>query len=512
MARHREHTPHLVQQMPTVLLVGAESLLGKEVRERLEISSIPAQIKLISVEEEGGILTVKEGEPIVIGPLGLQDLDGGKVVVLAGTPESSAQAFERVQTLNPRPMIVDVTGALDNKPGAQLRAPLAELHAHASSAIQLIAHPAAIVLALFLKRLQQAGMIHRSVIEIFEPASERGQRGLDELQQQTVGLLAFQKLKKEVYDAQASFNMLAQFGSDAPLSLAEIEARIDRQLTGLLSSPDDPPVPSLRLIQAPVFHGYSFSAFVEFEKNPGVEALSKALASSSIELRRSDQEPPSNVGAAGQSGIAVGNIVMDRHDSRACWFWIVADNLRIAADNAVQVVAQAFLPVLILVALFFTSCGYHVSGKSDLLPKNLHTIAIPRFDNVTVRYRLTDRLPEAIAREFIARTRYQIVPDPNQADAILQGAIVSYNSYPTVFDQRTGRASGLQVNVTMQVRLIERATGKVLFSRPGFEMKQRYEFSPSSAPQAYFDETDTAVDRLSHDVARDVVSAILESF
>jgi Lipopolysaccharide-assembly len=170
---------------------------------------------------------------------------------------------------------------------------------------------------------------------------------------------------------------------------------------------------------------------------------------------------------------------------------------------------RARAPVLAL-TLSCLSCGYHVSGKGDLLPKTLHTIAIPAFSNVTVRYRLTDRLPEALAREFIARTRYQVIPDANQADAVLHGAVTNYVSYPTVFDQRTGRASGLQVSVTMQVTLVERATGKVLFSRPSFEMKQRYEFS--IAPQAYFDESDTAVDRLSRDVARDVVSAILESF
>lgn len=163
-------------------------------------------------------------------------------------------------------------------------------------------------------------------------------------------------------------------------------------------------------------------------------------------------------------------------------------------------------------ALVVAGCGYHVAGKGDLLPQNLHTIAIPSFANVTVRYRLTERLPEALAREFIARTRYQIVPDPNKADAILRGTVSNYISYPTVFDQRTGRASGLQVSVTLQLELIERATGKVLFSRPGYETKQRYEFSQSSAPQAYFDESDTGVDRLSRDVARDIVSAILESF
>ncbi len=165
-----------------------------------------------------------------------------------------------------------------------------------------------------------------------------------------------------------------------------------------------------------------------------------------------------------------------------------------------------------LVLALTTSCGYHVSGKGDLLPKSLHTIAIPAFENVTAHYRLTDRLPEALSREFIARTRYTVVPDAQEADAILRGTVVNYVSFPAVFDQRSGRASGLQVSVTMQVSLTERKTGKVLFSRPGFEMRQTYEFSPSTAPQAYFDESETALARLSRDVARDVVSAILESF
>lgn len=156
------------------------------------------------------------------------------------------------------------------------------------------------------------------------------------------------------------------------------------------------------------------------------------------------------------------------------------------------------------------SCGYHVAGKTDLVPKSVKTIAVPAFANVTIRYKLTDRLPEAIAREFISRTRYQVVVDPQQADAVLSGTVVNYTSYPTVFDQRTGRASGLQVNVTLQVTLTERATGKVLFTRPSFETHQRYEISID--PKQYFEESDTALERLSRDVARDVVSAILESF
>jgi outer membrane lipopolysaccharide assembly protein LptE/RlpB len=167
-------------------------------------------------------------------------------------------------------------------------------------------------------------------------------------------------------------------------------------------------------------------------------------------------------------------------------------------------------PRLILFSLALSSCGYHVAGKADLVPKSVHTIAIPAFSNITTRYKLTDHLPEAITREFIARTRYQIVTDTSQADAVLRGAIVNYVAYPTTIDQQTGRASGLQVNVTLQVTLTERATGKVIFTRPSFEVHQRYELSIKAG--AYFDESDAALDRLSRDVARDLVSSILENF
>ena len=167
--------------------------------------------------------------------------------------------------------------------------------------------------------------------------------------------------------------------------------------------------------------------------------------------------------------------------------------------------------LLLALALALASCGYHVAGKADLVPQDVHTIAIPAFKNTTVRYKLTDRLPEAITREFITRTHYQIVNDPQQADAILNGSIVNYVAYPTLFDQATGRASGMQINVKMQVSLVERATGKVIFQRPNFEMHQRYEVSVTNTSQ-YFDESDAGLQRLSQDVARDLVSAILENF
>jgi aspartate-semialdehyde dehydrogenase len=185
--------------------------------------------------------------------------------------------------------------------------------------------------------------IQRAVVQIFAPASEHGTKGVTELQDQTVSLLSFKSLPKAVFDTQASFSLLARYGEEAPSSLEDAELRIDRHLTTLLSLPGagtGVPLPSLRLIQAPVFHGYSMSAWVEFEENPEMEAVESALSGRFIDVRGEGFEPPTNVGQAGQSGIAVGAIAPDRNEPNAWWFWIVTDNLRLAAENAIEVARQ----------------------------------------------------------------------------------------------------------------------------------------------------------------------------
>ena len=165
---------------------------------------------------------------------------------------------------------------------------------------------------------------------------------------------------------------------------------------------------------------------------------------------------------------------------------------------------------LLAVALCATGCGYHVAGKSDVMPQTIHTIAITPFANRTIQYKLAQRLPADITREFISRTRYKVVTDPKTADAVLDGAVLNFLSYPIIADQSSGRATVVQCSAYLKITLTERATGKVLFTRPSFEVRERYEISVD--PQAYFDESGAGVDRLGRDVARDVVTSILEKF
>src|SRR5919202_1454370 len=114
-------------------------------------------------------------------------------------------------------------------------------------------------------------------------------------------------------------------------------------------------------------------------------------------------------------------------------------------------------------ALLLTGCGYHIAGRADLLPKDLHTIAIEPFGNATVRANLARLVPAALAREFNSRTRYRAVADAAQADAVLTGAILRFDHSPIIADPQTGRATGALIVVVLQVTLTDRRTGKVLF-------------------------------------------------
>ena len=166
------------------------------------------------------------------------------------------------------------------------------------------------------------------------------------------------------------------------------------------------------------------------------------------------------------------------------------------------------VPALAVAAM--TGCGYHVGAHPNLLPKTIKTIAVPAFGNATPNYRLPSLLAADLTRELISRTRYAIVADPAQADAVLTGTLINFVNYPTIFDPISNRATGVQAVVTLQLTLTDRQTGKVLFTRPAGEFRERYEIATD--PQQYFDESGTALRRLSGDVARSVVTAILEAF
>ena len=179
--------------------------------------------------------------------------------------------------------------------------------------------------------------------------------------------------------------------------------------------------------------------------------------------------------------------------------------------------AQMCAVILVIVAL--GGCGYHIAGKSDSLPKSIHVIAVPALENKTASYRIEQRLTSATVHEFLAKTRYRVVPNPANADAVLRGKVLSLEAVPLLFDTKTGRATAMLVTVKCEITFEERESGKILYHSDNFLFRNQYEISvninnptdPTSV-RNFFDEQDPALERLAQDFATRLVAAVIENY
>ena len=162
------------------------------------------------------------------------------------------------------------------------------------------------------------------------------------------------------------------------------------------------------------------------------------------------------------------------------------------------------------VAMLLAGCGYHVAGRGSRLPGNLKTIAVPALENRTPRYRIEQRLTEAVVRELLARTSYRVVSNAAVADAVLRGQITGLESSAVLFDTATGRATTMVVTVRAAVRLEESGTKNILYRNDNFLFREQYQISTDVA--SFFEEQDPALERLARDFAARLVASLLANF
>jgi aspartate-semialdehyde dehydrogenase len=343
----------------TVALVGAVALKGKEVRDALGERSFPAvDIKLLDEDDALGQLDQVNDEPAFIQAVLPEHLEGVDFAFLTADEAFINKVWASVRDSGSE--IIDLSYALENNTDVALRAPWVEKEFeteaerelqkkakknkaepkpdHApryalQSAPVVIAHPAAVVLALLLGRLQTAAPLRLASAVIGQPASEYGRRGMDELHDQTVNLLSFQQMPTATFGTQAAFNIFSQSIDTAHPSLAETEARILRHfraIAGKLVAE-----PAVLLVQAPVFHGYAIAIFVQTAAASTAEALESALAGPHVTVAGGPDDFPSNVNIAGSSEIVV-SLRPDGAGGNGFWLFAACDNLRVSAIQAVE--------------------------------------------------------------------------------------------------------------------------------------------------------------------------------
>ena len=328
-----------------IAIVGAASIRGKQLNEALaESSFVTAEFVLMDDAQALGQLEAVGDEITFIQPIAADSFERIDFTFFCGAPDLTRRYWEAAQRAGSS--IIDLSAGLEGEAGVLVCAPWLQ-EAMGEGAPQssipslrtpaiVSAHPAALVLALLLERLQRAGPIRGVSATVLEPASEYGRAALDELHQQTVTLLSFQSVPKAVYDVQVAFNTVAAFGEAAKINLAESEAIIQRHYA-LLASGRLPQL-SLQLIHAPVFHGHTFSISVEYERPVTFQQIEATLSAPHLEVVLSDTDAPGNLNSIGDQDVSV-RFRLDEPggaQSRRVWLWASADNLELSAVNAVE--------------------------------------------------------------------------------------------------------------------------------------------------------------------------------
>ena len=319
-----------------IAIVGAASLMGKEIAEILRDRNFPAvDIRLLDDDQSLGQLEAVGDEMTFIQSIRPEQFENVDFTFFASDPRATRAKWEIARDLGNT--IIDSTGALEETPGASIRSPWIERQSGQPVMPQLqpgpvvVAHPAATALALLVLRAQKFVQVERMIVTVFEPASEYGQKGMDELHEQTINLLAFQDLPKNVFDVQVAFNMVARYGRRSRQSLEKVSDRILKHYRQLAPGTLEP---SLVTVQAPVFHGYAFSIYLEANQSVAIKDFSDALAGEHVVVTKPD-DPPNNVSAAGQGDILL-SLSSDASRKNGIWLWAAIDNLRVSALAAVE--------------------------------------------------------------------------------------------------------------------------------------------------------------------------------
>jgi aspartate-semialdehyde dehydrogenase len=323
-----------------IAIAGASTLLGKELKDAITESPFAAaSFSLLDDAEAQGQLDQVGDEITFVQPIAPEAFEKADFTFFCGSEVLTLRYWR--DALRAGATVLDLTGALDQEPGALVRAPWLEHDAGAADLFTpaiVPAHPAVLAIALLVERVARVAPVRLAAATLLVPASEFGRKALDELHQQTVSLLSFQSLPRAIYDAQAAYNLLCGMGESAKVSLMALEARVRRQYE-TLGGGRLPPL-ALQAVAAPVFHGHTFSILMELERAVEIAALEEALGGDHIDLVLEDTDSPSNLAATGQSDVLVRlrPVVEGRNPAQAArfWLWAATDNLRLHALNAVE--------------------------------------------------------------------------------------------------------------------------------------------------------------------------------
>jgi hypothetical protein len=171
--------------------------------------------------------------------------------------------------------------------------------------------------------------------------------------------------------------------------------------------------------------------------------------------------------------------------------------------------------LLLALACLGSGCGYALAGRGSFLPAYIRVVGIPPLENRTTFFQVEQILTEKIRTEFIGRGKYSVVSSPTGAHAVLSGSITGITVTPVGFTEQQ-LSSRYLFALTMRVQFMDATTNQILWSNESLTFREEVELTTRGnvalEGASFLDQERTSFERIAPDVARTVVSAILEAF
>ena len=167
--------------------------------------------------------------------------------------------------------------------------------------------------------------------------------------------------------------------------------------------------------------------------------------------------------------------------------------------------------LVLAVPLLATACGYALAGRGSFLPAYIRTVAIPSVENRTAVLRAEQLLTQRIQLEFIDRGKYSVVGEASGAEALLRAEILSIAFDPAGLNEQQLQ-SRTRVTLVMKVSFEDLKAGEVLWSNDALTFREEYDIPAGVEGASFVDQQRSSYERIAADVARTVVTSIMEAF
>lgn len=173
-----------------------------------------------------------------------------------------------------------------------------------------------------------------------------------------------------------------------------------------------------------------------------------------------------------------------------------------------KLITTSTLALLLLLVSGFTECYKPVTKNQ--LPSRIKTVAVPAFQNESLRFKVESRFTEAVINEIVRRGRGLRVQGSREgADAVVDGVIKSFTFSGVLLDNQ-GRARIFEVEIRAAVTVRDQIENRVLYDNQNFIFRGEFEFA--NDPRTFFNEEDPAVQRMARAFAESIVSTLVNGF